>query len=142
MGNPRHQHHHGFTLVELMIAVAIIAILASIAVPNYSQHLVKSRKAAADSFLMDIAQLQEQYLLDNRSYAPDLATLKPGVAAVDRIPAEVDQFYDLQPFVMGAGNATYQVVLAPTAGGKMDGTGPYQGTLVISNSNPNASISN
>lgn len=132
----------GFTLVELMIAVAIIAILAAIAVPNYSQHLLKSRRAAADSFLMNIAQLQEQYLLDNRSYAPSMAVLLPNVAAAERVPAEVDRFYDLQPFVMGAGNATYQVVLAPAAGGKMDGTGPYQGTLVISNSNPNASVSN
>ena len=142
MGNPRHQHHHGFTLIELMIAVAVIAILAAIAIPNFSAHTTKARNAAAQAFLMDIAQRQEQYILDNRSYAADLATLLPNVAAADRIPAEVDRFYDLQAFVMGAGNSSYQVILTPAAGGKMDGTGPYQGTLVISNTSPNASISN
>ena len=136
------QKHRGFTLIELMIAVAVIAILAAIAIPNFSSHTIKARNAAAQAFLMDIAQRQEQYLLDNRSYAPDLATLLPNVAAADRVPREVDQFYDLQAFVMGGGNASYQIVLIPTAGGKMDGSGPYQGTLVISNTSPNASISN
>jgi len=134
---------NGFTLVEMMIVVAIIAVLASIAVPNYAKYKVKSYNAAAQAFLMDIAQRQEQFLLDNRSYATGLAALMPGVAAADRIPREVDQFYDLQdPFTMGAGNSSYQVILVPTAGGKMAGTGEYQGTLVISNNSPNASISN
>jgi len=59
----------GFTLVELAVVVAIIGILAAIAVPSYQGHLRKARRAEAQSYLMDIANLQQQYLLDARTYA-------------------------------------------------------------------------
>ncbi len=65
----------GFTLIELMIAVAIVGILASIAYPNYQDYLLKGRRASAQALLMQVAQRQQQYFLDNRSFAPDLATL-------------------------------------------------------------------
>ena len=65
----------GFTLIELMITMAVIGILAAIAYPSYQKHVIKSRRAAAQATLMDIAQRQQQYLLDARGYAPDLATL-------------------------------------------------------------------
>jgi type IV pilus assembly protein PilE len=72
---PCKQHIRGFTLIELMITVAVVGILAAIAYPSYQKYLVKSRRASAQATLMDIAQRQQQYLLDARGYAPDLATL-------------------------------------------------------------------
>lgn len=65
----------GFSLIELMIAVAIIGILAAIAYPSYSNYLMKGRRASAQAHLVDIAQRQEQYLLDARTYAESLGTL-------------------------------------------------------------------
>ena len=56
----------GFTLIELMMAIAIIAILAAIAYPAYQKHLAKGRRAAAQAYLMDIAQREQQYFLDQR----------------------------------------------------------------------------
>ena len=66
---------HGFTLLELMIVVAIVGILASIAYPSYMDHVRKGNRAKAQAFLMDVAQRQQNYLLVNRQYAATLADL-------------------------------------------------------------------
>jgi type IV pilus assembly protein PilE len=65
----------GFTLIELMIAAAIVGILAAIAFPSYSRYVVRSNRAAAQSAMMDIANRQQQYLLANRAYAATAAEL-------------------------------------------------------------------
>lgn len=65
----------GFTLLELMIVVAIVGILASIAYPSYMDHVRKGNRAKAQAFLMDVAQRQQNYLLVNRQYAATLADL-------------------------------------------------------------------
>ena len=75
----------GFTLIELMITVAILGIIVAVAFPSYQQHIVKGNRAAAQAFMMEVVDRQKQYLLDARAYAPDLATLK--VTA----PANIDQ---------------------------------------------------
>jgi type IV pilus assembly protein PilE len=59
----------GFTLIELMIVVAIVAVLATVAYPGYINGLVKANRAAAQSYLMDIAQRQRQYFNDTRTFA-------------------------------------------------------------------------
>jgi len=82
--------HRGFSLIELMIAVAVVAILAAIAYPSYQDHLRKGRRASTQAFMMEIANREQQYLLDARSYAVGagaLATLNITV------PTEVSRFY-------------------------------------------------
>lgn len=59
----------GFSLIELMIAVAIVGILLAIAVPSYQGQLRKGRRAEAQAFITQVAQRQQQYLLDARTYA-------------------------------------------------------------------------
>ena len=79
----------GFTLIELMIAVAVVAILAMIAIPTYTAQMIKGRRSSAEAVLLDLAQRQQQYLLDSRSYAPDWATLGA------TIPANVQAYYQI-----------------------------------------------
>jgi type IV pilus assembly protein PilE len=62
----------GFTLIELMITVAVVAILAAVAFPSYQQHVRKSRRAEAQAFMMAVAARQQQFLVDTRSYAATL----------------------------------------------------------------------
>ena len=59
----------GFTLIELMIAVAVVAILAGIAIPQYSDHLVRASLTAATGTLKEVRARMEQRYADNRSYA-------------------------------------------------------------------------
>ena len=62
----------GFTLIELMITVAILGILSSVAVPSYMSYVTKSKRTEAKTELLKVAQLQESYYVQNLSYAKSL----------------------------------------------------------------------
>ncbi|SFQ74476.1 type IV pilus assembly protein PilE [Variovorax sp. OK605] len=95
----RRRNAGGFTLIELMVTVAIVAILAAIALPSYRQYVIRSKRSAAQAQMMDIANRQQQYLLANRNYANKSALTASGYA----LPAEV------------ASNYSYDVVLSDNA---------------------------
>jgi type IV pilus assembly protein PilE len=66
---PRPARLAGFTLIEMLIVVLIVATLAAIALPAYRNAIIKSNRSAAEQFMSDVSNREEQYLLDQRSYA-------------------------------------------------------------------------
>jgi len=59
---------NGFTLIELMITVAIVAILASIALPSYQSHVTSMRRTTAQACLLELTQFTERYYSTRMSY--------------------------------------------------------------------------
>ncbi|RAU17359.1 type IV pilin [Nitrincola tibetensis] len=63
-----YKHDKGFTLIELMIVVAIIGIIASVAYPSYQDSIAKSRRANAQASLLELAQFMERHYTANNQY--------------------------------------------------------------------------
>ncbi|MEC5212061.1 type IV pilus assembly protein PilE [Polaromonas sp. CG_9.5] len=80
---------YGFTLIELMITVAIIGILAAVAYPSYTQYIIRGNRTAAMAQMMDIANREQQFLLANRAYATKTVLETSGYA----LPSEVSTKY-------------------------------------------------
>jgi len=116
----------GFTLIEVMITVAIVAILAAVALPSYREHVRKSRRAEAQAYLMAVASRQQQFLLDTRGYAPDLTTV--GLAA----PANVAAAYDVAVAAVVGPPPTFRLTATPKA--STDQVQERCGTLAIDQS--------
>jgi len=111
----RIQYSKGFTLIELMIAVAVVGILAAIAYPSYQDSVRKSRRADAKSALLDAAQREERVFTENNQYT---ATL--GTGGLNLSATTTDGYYTLA-ITNAAANAagrisTYTITATPVAG--------------------------
>lgn len=115
---PARPSSRGFTLIELMIAVAVVAILAAVALPSYQQYVIRGKRAAAQAEMMDIANRQQQFLLANRSYASKATLEASGYA----LPTEVSAHYTYD-IAVGAG-AVPSFTITFTATGSQASDGP------------------
>jgi len=110
--------HTGFTLIELMAVIAIVAILVMIAYPAYQQYLVRANRAAAKSLLMDLAQKEQLYYTDTRTYTGTVDVI------LSTLPARVAENY-----LVGIDLTTVSVVQAfkitatPIDGTRQEGDG-------------------
>lgn len=124
----------GFTLLEMMITVAIIALLAAIAYPSYMDSIRKSRRADAMDAVLYVQQLQEKYRANN----PDFGSLTEIGYPNGGVPPvySTDGYYTIT--TTGPSNATAYTVTAAAVAGKSQAadTGCTSLTLTVSAANP------
>jgi len=107
--------HSGFTLIELMVTIAIIAILAGVALPSYTQFVIRGKLQEASSNLMAMRTKMELYFQDNRSY---VGACVAGTTA--SLPAGLKYFTITCP-VLDAGPPQRYVVQVDGIGGDLTG---------------------
>ena len=100
---PHRKSAAGFTLIELMIAVAIVAIITAIAVPAYNDQIRRSRRAAGKAVAMEMVQTLERWHTVNNTYA--------GYAGTMNSPSNGDPHYVVSASNLGV--TTYTVSAVP-----------------------------
>ena len=111
----------GVTLLELLIVVAIIAMISAFAYPSYMQYVVSTKRTVATSALLRIADRQQQFFMDNKRYSNDLTALgfaaNPLVLADDgnsTLAGDADAVYSIS--LSNVAVTTYTITAAPLHG--------------------------
>lgn len=104
----------GFSLIELMVVVVVIAILAAVAYPNYRDSTLKSRRGQAKADLVELAQILERRHTVQNSYAGAVPTLSDSSAL---------RHYTFTPTSLATGAQTFTLTATPTGGQTADACG-------------------
>lgn len=113
----------GFTLIEMMITVAIVAILAAVAYPSYTEHIRKSRRVDAKAALLDVAAKEERFSsLQNRYSETPSDIGYVGAAFPIDIVSSGTAYYQLNVRLVGTG---YVAAAAPIGAQLDDGCGTF-----------------
>ena len=102
------KRQRGMNLIELLVVVAIVAILGAVAYPSYAQHIVDTKRTAATNILLQVADRQQQFFMDNKRYAANLTNL--GFTANPLIVGD-----DGREVAAGDAQSVYSVTLANVA---------------------------
>lgn len=115
--------YKGFTLIELMVVIAIMGILLAIVVPNYQQYLLQSRRAQAQSEMLQMRLGMEKWRANRVSYRSDATTSAAGTAT-SNTPANAgftgtnDYYTYTIPITAGAANDNTYTITATAVTGK------------------------
>lgn len=126
-----HHHTRGFTLIELMIALVIVAILAGLALPAYQDSVIKSRRSEAKAALLDLQNRMERYFIDKNTYVDACITGATGCTAANSVLGSItteNGYYELS---IPAPTATAYILKATPKGAQTKDTKCK--TLTLSN---------
>ena len=109
----------GFTLIEVMITVAIVAILAAVALPNYQNYLIRSARVQAQTELLDLATLQEKIFLNSNAYTSSVTANYTGEAAggLGRTSGATNDGRYTLSIALGTGGQSFVLTATPDVGG-------------------------
>jgi type IV pilus assembly protein PilE len=113
----------GFTLIELLIVIAVVAILTAIAYPSYQAYIKRAHRSAAESLMLDLANREQQYLLDQRSFLGGGASAVTTLLTPNPVPPEVSPYYNMSIAAALGPPLTFTITAAPKSGTIMDGDG-------------------
>jgi type IV pilus assembly protein PilE len=113
----RRVKQRGFTLIELMITVAIIGLLAGVAYPSYTSYIKKGVRRAAQAQMMDLANREQQFLLSNRAYVVYSTITTSGYS----LPAELSGKYTPDITVGTASVPAFTITFRATGSQLSDG---------------------
>lgn len=116
----------GFTLIELMIAVAIIGLLVGIAFPSYQNYVIRSSRSAAQTELLQLANQQEKIYLNSNGYAVSVTAAYNGRddGGLGKTSGKTDDGkYDLSIAPNATPTQVYTITATPVAGSSQDGDG-------------------
>lgn len=111
----------GLTLVELMVVVAVMAVIASVAYPLYTAQVQKSRRADAKIALQTVATAQERFYTVNGRYTANLASLQ--VSTDVQGGGSNRGYYDITLAVTGADSEQFTATADAASGGAQAGDG-------------------
>ena len=128
--NPAWRRLAGFTLIELMIVVAIVAILGAIAIPAYQKQIMQSRRTSAKTALFDLSGREEKYYAANNYYPASLASVGYSTTGTTlQVPNSTNEDYYSVSITPVAATATtpasYTATAAPVGSQQNDACGSY-----------------
>jgi len=115
----------GFTLIELMIVVAVIGILSLIAYPSYQRYVQRANRSQAEQLMLNIANREQQYMLDARSFSTTIGSGGLNIGNTDNWTCTttcVNRFYTVTVVSVAGPPVSFYISAVPSGSQASDGT--------------------